>query len=194
MKRILFVNACIRPDSRTLLLAQEVLRQLDGEIEEVRVSEENLLPLNRELLEKRNELLAARDFSAPMFAYARQFAAADEIVIAAPYWDLSFPSVLRIYLEHITITGITFQYSPEGIPEGLCRAERMIYVTTAGGPIGGRNLGFEHVKALADTFYGIRDVRCYKAEKLDIEGADVDGILREARKEISRMGESVTAD
>ena len=145
MKRILFVNACIRPDSRTLLLAQEVLRQLDGEIEEVRVSEENLLPLNRELLEKRNELLAARDFSAPMFAYARQFAAADEIVIAAPYWDLSFPSVLRIYLEHITITGITFQYSPEGIPEGLCRAERMIYVTTAGGPIGGRNLGFERI-------------------------------------------------
>ena len=141
MKRILFVNACIRPDSRTLLLAQEVLRQLDGEIEEVRVSEENLLPLNRELLEKRNELLAARDFSAPMFAYARQFASADEIVIAAPYWDLSFPSVLRIYLEHITITGITFQYSPEGIPEGLCRAERMIYVTTAGGPIGGRHTG-----------------------------------------------------
>ena len=184
MKRILFVNACIRTDSRTLLLAQEVLRQLDGEIEEVRVSEENLLPINRELLEKRNELLAARDFFAPMFAYARQFASADEIVIAAPYWDLAFPSVLRIYLEHVTVTGVTFQYTPEGIPEGLCRAKRIIYVTTAGGPVGNQNLGYDYVKSLAGTFYGIPDVLCFKAENLDIVGADVDGILQDAVRDI----------
>ena len=184
MKRILFVNACIRPDSRTLFLAQEVLRQLDGEIEEVRVSEENLLPLNRELLEKRNELLAARDFSAPMFAYARQFAAADEIVIAAPYWDLAFPASLRVYFEHVTVTGLTFRYAPEGTPVGMCNAKRLIYVTTAGGPLTPQNLGYDYVKALATTFYGIENVLYFKAENLDIWGADVDGILRAAAEEI----------
>ncbi len=60
-------------------------------------------------------LIASRQFDDPYFRYARQFAGADEIVIAAPYWDLSFPSVLKVYLEHICITGITFQYTPEGM-------------------------------------------------------------------------------
>jgi len=36
-------------------------------------------------------LIAAGSFDDPMFALARQFAAADEVVIAAPLWDLSFP-------------------------------------------------------------------------------------------------------
>lgn len=42
-----------------------------------------------------------------MFKYAKQFAEADEIVIAAPYWDLAFPATVRIYFEAITVTGIT---------------------------------------------------------------------------------------
>ena len=35
----------------------------------------------------------------PLLDYARQFARADQILIAAPCWDLSFPAVLRAYLE-----------------------------------------------------------------------------------------------
>ena len=105
-------------------------------------------------------------------------------MIAAPYWDLSFPSVLRIYLEHTTVTGLTFRYSETGVPVGLCKAKRLIYVTTAGGPIGDRNFGFDYVKALASTFYGIADIVCFQAENLDIWGADVPGILENAAKEI----------
>ena len=142
------------------------------------------MPLTYEQLEERNRLIAAGDFSAPLFQFARQFAEADEIVIAAPYWDLSFPSVLRIYLEHTTVTGLTFRYSETGVPVGLCKAKRLIYVTTAGGPIGDRNFGFDYVEALAKTFYGIPQVLCFQAENLDIWGADVPGILENAAKEI----------
>ena len=132
MKKILFVNACVRPCSRTYLLAQEVLKKLNGQIEEVHLGHEQLSPLDLELLEKRNQIISSKNFSDPLFRYAAQFAAADEIVIAAPYWDLAFPSILRIYLEHVTVVGVTFQYSPDGIPLGLCKAKRIIYVTTAG--------------------------------------------------------------
>ncbi len=31
-----------------------------------------------------------------MFLYAKDFAESDIIVIAAPYWDLSFPSILKV--------------------------------------------------------------------------------------------------
>ena len=136
--------------------------------------------MDLELLEKRNQLISSKNFSDPLFRYAAQFAAADEIVIAAPYWDLAFPSILRIYLEHVTVVGVTFQYSPDGIPLGLCKAKRIIYVTTAGGPIADRNLGYDYVKALSDAFYSIPEVLCFQAENLDIQGADVNGILEDA--------------
>lgn len=35
MGKILFVNACVRPESRTMILAKHVLSKLDGVIEEV---------------------------------------------------------------------------------------------------------------------------------------------------------------
>ena len=184
MRNILFVNACVRQNSRTYTLTQKVLEKLDGETTEVCLCRENLVPLCQKQLEERNTQLAAQNFSVPLFQYARQFAAADEIVIAAPYWDLAFPSLLRIYFENVTVTGITFRYTEAGIPVGLCKAKRIIYVTTAGGPIGDRNLGYNYVNALAETFYGIPKIQCFKAENLDIQGADVHRILREAMREI----------
>lgn len=187
MKKILFINACIRPHSRTCLLAQKALEKLDGQISEVKLCNEDIPPLNWEQLEERDRLISAKDFSAPMFKYANQFATADDIVIAAPYWDLAFPSILRIYFEHITIAGLTFTYSLNGIPVGLCKANRLIYITTAGGPIENRNLGYDYIKTLANTFYGISDVVCFTAENLDIEGADIDSIMGKAIAEINKL-------
>lgn len=194
MKKILFINACVRPHSRTYLLSQKVLEKLDGQINEIKLCNEGLSPLNWEQLEKRDQLISSKDFSAPMFKYANQFASADEIVIAAPYWDLAFPSILRIYFEHITIAGLTFTYSLDGIPVGLCKANRIIYITTAGGPIENRNLGYDYIKALSNTFYGIANVLCFKAENLDIKGADVDSILGEAITEINNLSYSQLKD
>ena len=37
------------------------------------------------------------------------------------------------YFEQINVLGITFVYTPEGYPKGLCRAKALYYVTTAGG-------------------------------------------------------------
>lgn len=184
MGKILFVNACVRPQSRTLVLAKQVLGQMKGTVEEVRLEREPLLPLDWDHLKERDRYAAAKDFSAPLFRYARQFVDADEIVIAAPYWDLLFPAAVRTYLESVTVCGLSFRYSPEGIPVGLCKARRLIYVTTAGGPIGEKNFGWDYMKALSHTFYGISDVMCFKAENLDIIGADVEGIMGRASREI----------
>lgn len=184
MKKILFLNACVRPKSRTCLLARCVLDQLDGGIiEELRLDQEQIMPLNLEMLRKRSEYTNSHDFSAPMFRYACQFAEADEIVIAAPYWDLAFPSTLRIYFEAVTVTGLTFQYSSDGTAQGLCKAKRLIYVTTAGGEIAEYNLGYDYIKALCRVFYGIPEAVCFKAENLDIKGADVDAVMENAIKE-----------
>lgn len=183
MEKILFVNACVRDISRTYDLAQSVLKQLGGTVQEINLSKEGLLPLDGSTLSLRDQLLKNKQYDHPMFRLATEFTQADTIVIAAPYWDLLFPASLRVYFEHITVSGVTFYYSQEGIPQSLCRAKKLIYVTTAGGPIFG-NLGFEYVKAVSTGFFGIQDVRCIKAENLDIYGADVTGILTKAKEHL----------
>ena len=188
MDKILFINACVRPNSRTYELTQTVLNKLDGEVEELVLDKENIPPLSNELLEKRDALIAAGDFSDDMLRYARQFAEADTVVIAAPYWDLIFPATVRLWFEHICVTGLTFRYSPEGFPVSLCRAKKLIYVTTAGGPIfEGFNFGYDYCRAMAEGYFGIHDCLCIKAEGLDIVGADVEGIMAKAKEEIANI-------
>ena len=150
---ILFVNACVRKESRTLVLAKDILSKMQGEITEIDLAKENLVPLNRTVLEERERLLASGEMDAQTFKYAKQFANADEIVIAAPFWDLSFPSILKIYMEQVTVAGITFEYK-NGIPSGLCKAKRLVYVTTSGGEIF-CDFGYSYIKTLATNFYGI---------------------------------------
>ena len=122
-----------------------------------------------------------------MFELARQFSKAETIVIAAPYWDLSFPAALKQYLELINVVGITFKYSKDGVPVGLCKANRLFYVTTAGGYYVPEEYGFGYIKALAQNYYGIQDVRQITAIGLDIEGADVEAIMRAAEDTVSGM-------
>lgn len=183
---ILFVNACARRGSRTKMLADAVLSKLDGEVEELDLVTTNFPVTDEAYLQKRDALIAKQDWNDPLFDMARKFAAADRIVIAAPYWDLSFPACLKQFFEHINITGITFEYSPEGYPIPLCKADRLYYVTTAGGAYVPEEYGFGYVKALAQGFYGINDVRMIRATGLDIEGADVEGIMADAVSECEK--------
>ena len=180
MANILFVNACVRENSRTLELAEHILLKLQGEREEVKLYECPLAPLDIKGMQLRNQAAATKDFSDPMFTFAKQFAAAEIIVIAAPYWDLMFPAVLKTYLETITVNGLTFAYGENGIPYGMCKAKKLIYVTTSGGPIF-CNFGYDYVAALAKNFYGIQDVSFVSAQKLDIKGADPKAILEQAK-------------
>ena len=186
MGKILFINACVRPSSRTLDLAKHVLSKLSGNVEEVKLYNEKLVPLNLEEMELRDKSAKSKNFTNSVFNHAKQFANAEIIVIAAPYWDLSFPAVLKSYFENITINGLTFAYSENGIPYGLCKAKKLIYVTTSGGPII-YNFGFDYVSALAKNFYGINDVQLVKAEGLDIYGADVSSILEKEKEKFNKV-------
>ncbi len=188
MPTLLFINACVRgKDSRTLQLCERLLARIEEEnkkdlafhIEEIRLSTENLLPLNYERLQRRDELLANGIFSDTMFDYANAVAEADMLVIAAPYWDMSFPSSLKVFFEAASVVGITFDYAEDGSPVGLCQAQDMYYVTTSGGYIGDCNFGFEYVNALC-KLYGIENSHFVSAQGLDMEGADVEAILNQA--------------
>lgn len=184
MEQILFINACPREGSRTLELARHLLTKLDGTVEELALFEENLLPLNGKTLALRDKMTANQNFDHPIFKYARQFAKADTIVLAAPFWDLSFPSALKIWLEYVMAKEITFRYTEEGFPCGLCKAKKLFYVSTAGGPVLPSHMGFSYVDALAKSYFGIPETVLFSAENLDVVGADTAAILAKTKEEI----------
>ena len=176
---ILYIDSCVRRDSRTERLAQALLRQFDDEIQEVRLEDTPFEISDEAFLTQRDRLIEEGAFDHEMFTLARQFAAADVIVIAAPYWDLSFPASLKQYMEKVTVNGITFVYTPEGIPKGLCKAKMLYYVMTAGGDYAPEEYGYGYIQALANGYYGIMNVQLIKATGLDIEGADAEKILEQ---------------
>lgn len=175
---ILFINACVRKNSRTLVLAKNVMKDMIGEITELDLGFEKLQPLDTEMLEKREGLVSDGMLDDPMFRYAKQFAQADEIVIAAPFWDLSFPAELKIYLEQISVSGITFKYI-NGRPFGLCNAKKLTYVTTSGGPIFD-DFGYTYIKTLAQKFYGIQKTQAVRAMNLDVDMISAEELLEKA--------------
>ena len=181
---ILFINACVMSDSRTRKLANTLLSKLNGTVKELVLTELSFPKPDEAFITYRERCIAEEDFSDPLFSLAKDFASADTIVIAAPFWDLSFPASLKQYFEQINIPHVTFYYNENGVPCGLCKAKKLYYITTAGGPIFNDSYGFGYVRELAQTFYGIPEVEMIKAEGLDIVGADVDSILKEAEHRI----------
>lgn len=174
---ILYIDCCPRKESRTRKIANALLEKL-GEYEELKITELNLHPIDEERLGERNRLLEGNMLDAEEFALARRFAAADKIVIAAPFWDLSFPATLKLFIENIYITGIVSTYDSKGMPKGLCRAKELYYVTTAGGPYDGR-YSFDYLKTLCQTYLGIPEVKLIKADMLDVFGSDPDKIVND---------------
>lgn len=181
---ILFLNACIRSNSRTKRLADHLLNQLDGPIEEVRLNEIDFPVMKEEFLDWRQEMIEKGDFSDPYFDHPKQFAKADTIVIAAPYWDMSFPAMVKSYFEHINIVGLTFNYNDQGQAYSMCHAKRLFYVMSAGGDNCPEAYGFGYIKELAQYFYQIPESIYFSARGLDIVGADQEEILRQTKKEI----------
>lgn len=180
--KTLFINCCTRAESRTKKIAEALLAKL-GDYDELNLYDIDLLALDEARLAKRNELLSAGKLDDDEFALARQFAAADTIVIAAPFWDLSFPAKLKLYIENIYITGIVSCYDQNGMPKGLCKANKLYYVTTAGGPYDGR-YSYDYFKTLCNDYFGIKEVQLIKAEMLDIIGRNADAIVGDLIKSL----------
>ena len=166
---ILYIDACARKESRTRKLADDLAAKLRGDVEKVVLYSEDIPALDEAGLAERDKACGSGDFSADTFRYAKQFASADTIVIAAPFWDLSFPAILKKYIETICVVGITFKYSEQGFPVGLCRAKKVYYVTTSGGPIFNREFGEGYIRTLSQKMFGISEFECIDIQNLDVK-------------------------
>lgn len=200
MEDLLFINACVRGQkSRTLQLARRFLgawqhAHPEAVITERDLCQDRLSPQYPEVLEERDALWSAGKLDDPLFQPARQFAAAGRIVIAAPFWDLSFPAILKIYLERISVTNITFGYDDLGRSVGLCKANKLLLITTRGGDfsipeISWMEMGARQLEALC-AMYGIPSFQCLTAQGLDDIRNDKEAILAQAMDQAEKLAET----
>ncbi len=157
--KLLFVDCCISQrgaDSRTRALADAFLESFQAthpraEVETVDLTALDLRPFTVEMLNARDALAAVGAWDAPVFDQARRFRGADAVVVAAPFWDLSFPAALRVYIEHISANGLTYHYTDTGC-HGDCRAEHLVYLTSGGDVEREDSLGAMYWRQLAAMF------------------------------------------
>lgn len=194
MKKLLFVDCLIREEnSRTKIIADAFFSALSDEytVERLVLSKAKLKPLDSKTLEKRDELLKSGKTDDEMFSLSRSFAGADAVIVAAPFWDLSFPALLKIYFENICVSGITFCCDEKGM-HGMCKGKDFVYITTRGGYYGESALeqGSSYMKAMS-VFLGFENFECIDAEGLDVIGADTDGIIKAACKKAKEAAEKL---
>ena len=183
---ILFVNCCIRGrHPAPWVCARPPWRRSgpkypDATIQELCLDQEEIRPSTAIPWPGAMRWNIRKDFSDPMFRYAHQFAEAEIVVVGAPYWEYQFPALLRCYIEHISVNGVTFAYGEDGRPHGLGKGERLFYITTAGGPILDRNCGFDYLKTLLSNMMGFTKLDYVAAECTDVIGYPVEEELQKA--------------
>lgn len=187
MNKTLYIDATVRDESRTKILSDYLVEKIGGEVKYLPLSFVKLPELNGPMLEFRNKCCDNRNFESPLFDFAKDFIEADNIVIAAPFWDASFPASVKQYFETITVNHLLFEYDKNGQPHGFAKAECLYYVTTAGGYLGEGTFGYEYLRFLCKGMFGIEHTHMFKAEGLDIYGADVPSILEQTKKEIDKF-------
>lgn len=166
MKKLFYIDACMREGSNTKKIAEAVVGELSKryDVECVRLSEMAFPVVNNDILVERNNGYVPEEY----VTMAKKIAAADRLVIAAPFWDMSFPSALKVFLENMSLFNITFN-SNEKECYGLCKAEKVLYITTRGMNISTGDAleqATPYIKALS-RLWGLGELSVIAAQNMD---------------------------
>lgn len=171
MGKIFYVDACLRTGSNTKKIADAIIAKLSEryDIETVRLSEYAFPVVDNDILNDRANGIVPEEY----VAMAKKLANADRIVIAAPFWDMSFPGALKVFLENMSLFNVTFG-SNEKECYGLCKAEKVLYITTRGMDIStGDDLeqATPYLKAIG-KLWGLGELHIISAQNMDYSTED----------------------
>lgn len=167
MKKLLYIDACIRNgESRTKRIATPIIEALKEkyEITSLVLNDLKLEVVQEELITKRNSGI----IDPMVMSWAELVCDADRIVIAAPFWDMSIPAALKVFLELCSIFDVTFK-SNDKTCYGNCKAEKMLFITTRGMDIETGDVleqATSYLKALS-WLWGIGPLQVVAAQNMD---------------------------
>jgi FMN-dependent NADH-azoreductase len=156
MKKIIYVNAIIRKDeSRTKRLADGIISSIKEEVElkEINLNELPLTPYNEKTYEDKVNNGTEQLF----YDLSKEIADSDGLIIASPFWDMSFPALLKSFLEKISLFEVMF-VSDDKQCNGIAKCPFMYYIVTRGMDIKDGDIleqGTSYLKALC-WLWGIK--------------------------------------
>ena len=173
MDKLIIIDACVREDeSRTRRIAEPVISALSKRYEVTRYNlpeMDMLTPLDPVLFKERGE----GDIPAWAVQAAKDIADADRILIAAPFWDMSFPAALKCFFEQTSLFDITFTDNGKTCI-GLCKAPKVLFITTRGMdiPTGDpREQATPYLKALG-SLWNLGELTTIAAWNMDYSSAE----------------------
>lgn len=88
-----------------------------------------------------------------------QFISANKFVFVTPFWNFSYPPVMKAYLDAVSVAGKSFEYSDEGQPIGLLTDKKALHIQARGGlysesPTAELEMGDRHIQVMMN-FFGV---------------------------------------
>ncbi|EOU1465136.1 TPA: FMN-dependent NADH-azoreductase [Clostridium perfringens] len=186
MSKVLYIKANIKNEgeSRTFKVSDSFVEEYkknnpEDEIIILDLYKENIDFLRADDLGK---LFGPKDEESKnnsILKYAYQFADADKYIIAAPMWNLSFPAILKAYIDYVSVSGITFKYTAEG-PVGLLNNKKAVHIVSRGGGYDNSpyEMGDRYLRTILG-FFGIKDIETIGIDNLDVIGVNVEEKVEE---------------
>lgn len=184
MKKLVYIDACIRDkDSRTKKVATPIINELKKKYDVTTfcINDLKLDIVQNELINKR----LSGDIPEYVMEWATTIQSADRVVIAAPFWDMSIPSSLKVFIELCSILNVTFK-SDDKTCYGNCKSEKLLYITTRGMDISTNDeldQGTSYLKALS-FLWGLGEVFVISCQNMDyISDIEIENKINIAIKE-----------
>ena len=184
MKRILHLMSSLQGNESNSIklgkaIVEKVMEKYPGStVEEVNLVDLDIPHLTPAVLQTffvPADQLTADDREAMRFSdnAVKQLMDADIIIIGAPFYNFTVPSVLKAWLDHITRAGITFGYGENG-PVGKVTGKKVYVAMSSGGiysegPSKGNDFVVPYLKAFLG-FLGMTDLTVFRAEGVKIPG------------------------
>ena len=104
---------------------------------------------------------------------------------------MSFPALLKVYIENLCVQGITFDCNEQNGCFGVCNATKMLFLTTRGGALEGseQDNGTKYLSDMA-KFFGIPSFAHIAADALDAGLEPVETILGRAIRQATALAET----
>jgi FMN-dependent NADH-azoreductase len=196
LKKLLYIPVNSKPEAASVskTVGREFVKRFlandpEYRMEELDLYKEEIPEVNYKLFTGRAETVSGAAYNAlseqdkkavnRINALCNQFLSADTYVIAAPMWSVSYPAILKQYLDCIILNNKVIKVSPEGAKGLLDDKERhMVYIQSSGGVYpkifnGKFNHGVDYFHDIF-KFLGVS-----KFEKILVQGVDMPSIGKE---------------
>jgi FMN-dependent NADH-azoreductase len=208
--KVLYINSNPKPldQSFGLRLGRHFLNELSNlndniEVETVNLYEENIPLIDADVLDAWGKLAAGLELSpsqaektARMNEILEQFLSADMYVFNTPMWNLSYPPMLKAYIDNVVMAGKTFKYTENG-PQGLLGEKTAVHIQSRGGVYSeGPAKSFEFTNGYLQgvmAFIGITDYYHVYTEGMAAAPDRAEDILNAARETASELAQELAS-